>query len=238
MLIRITLMSLLCFTGISGSANAGVLSLPKLTENQSNIQPRQKLLPTKYADKKENSIDLEPTDKSLQNPANYQAKRDHNSSGLISNRAGNVANLASYMTLTPTGYANALNNPLYELRLYVNGQVVDTFYTVSGRAHTQNRNRHQGGTEAPLPDGRYKVATTVTRGTIPEAGDRFLPIQPLFKTGRTFLGFHVDPSFQKNNGEDGTSGCIGLVSRGDLDRLLSFVRTYRPQFLDVSINNF
>jgi hypothetical protein len=242
MLLRITLMSLLCLTGISCSANAGVSSLPGLTEKQSNVEQNKELLPKKYADGKENpsylktdSTQVETISKSLQNTANKQAKRFQNPTQSISVGTYKPSTLGSYMTLTPTGRTNALNNPLYELRVYTKGQLVDSFITVSGRAYTQSRNRHQSGTEAPLPDGRYTVAKSATRGTIAEAGDRFLPIQPLFRTGRTFLGFHVDPSFEKNNGEDGTSGCIGLVSRGDLDRLLSFVRTHRPQFLDVRI---
>jgi hypothetical protein len=98
-----------------------------------------------------------------------------------------------------------------------------------------HRNRHQAGTEAPLPDGKYQVAKTSVAGTIPEAGDRFLAIQPLFRTGRSALGIHYDPSFEKNNGEDGTSGCIGLTNRGDLDFVLNYVRTYRPQYLEVKI---
>ncbi|MBW4643907.1 MAG: L,D-transpeptidase [Goleter apudmare HA4340-LM2] len=229
-------MSLFCLTVVSCSAKAEVSSLPELTEKQSKNQQEKQLLPTNFVDEKENShSQLENTSELLQDTANKQAKRFQNPARSNSVGAFNPATLGSYMTLIPTGRTNVLNNPLYELRLYTNGQLVDRFITVSGRAYTQTRNRHQSGTEAPLPDGRYKVATAATRGTIAEAGDRFLPIQPLFQTGRTFLGFHVDPSFEKNNGEDGTSGCIGLVSRGDLDRLLSFVRTYRPQFIDVQI---
>ena len=48
-------------------------------------------------------------------------------------------------------------------------------------------------------------------GTHPEVGGRFLPIEPLFPTGRYALGIHYDPSFQKTNGEDGTVGCIALT---------------------------
>jgi hypothetical protein len=141
----------------------------------------------------------------------------------------------NFMTLTFTGKTNLLGNPLYELRLYVNGELVNSYLTVSGRSHTQNKNRHQSGTEAPLPDGKYKVAKTSIAGTIPEAGDRFLAIQPLFQTGRSALGIHYDPSFEKNNGEDGTSGCIGLTNKPDLDEVLDFVRTYQPQYLEVNI---
>lgn len=139
------------------------------------------------------------------------------------------------MKLIRTGKTNALGNPLYQLRLYANGQEIGTYDTVSGRAHTQNKNRHKAGTEAPLPDGKYKVATTPIPGTIAEAGDRFLPIQPLFSTGRSALGIHYDPSFEKRNGEDGTSGCIALKNKSELNKVLNYVRTYQPKYLEVNI---
>ena len=103
----------------------------------------------------------------------------------------------NYMTLTPTSKANARGNPLYHLNLYVNGQLLKTYTSVSGRYNTQDRDRHRSGTEAPLPDGRYQVAKVPIPGIIAEAGDRFLPIQPLFQTGRSALGIHYDPSFEK-----------------------------------------
>lgn len=141
----------------------------------------------------------------------------------------------NYMKLIPTGKTNAVGNPLYKLYLYANGQEIGAYDTVSGRAHTQNNNRHTPGTEAPLPDGEYKVARTSIPGTIAEAGDRFLPIQPLFPTGRKALGIHYDPSFEKKNGEDGTSGCIALKNKQELDKVLNYVRTYQPKYLQVKI---
>lgn len=141
----------------------------------------------------------------------------------------------SYITLTSTGTKNALGNPLYQLRLYANGQLIGTYATVSGRAHTQNRNRNRAGTEAPLPDGKYKVARAPIPGSISEAGDRFLPIQPLFQTGRSALGIHYDPSFEKNNGEDGTSGCVALTNKRELNQVLNYIRTYQPKYFEVNI---
>ena len=141
----------------------------------------------------------------------------------------------NYMKLVPTDEVNQMGNPLYELLLFANGQQVGSYITVSGRAYTQTRDRDRSGTEAPLPDGRYSLAKRVTRGSVPEAGDRFLAIQPQFRTGRTALGIHYDPSFEKNNGEDGTSGCIALTNRDDLSEVLEYVRIYHPQFLDVTI---
>lgn len=141
----------------------------------------------------------------------------------------------NYMKLIPTGKTNAVGNPLYQLHLYANGQEIGAYYTVSGRAHTQNKNRHRAGTEAPLPDGKYKVARMPIPGTIAEAGDRFLPIQPLFQTGRSALGIHYDPSFEKKNGEDGTSGCIALKNKSELNQVLNYVRIYQPKYLQVNI---
>ncbi|MDJ0662533.1 MAG: L,D-transpeptidase [Crocosphaera sp.] len=141
----------------------------------------------------------------------------------------------SYMTLTPTDTRNTMGNPIYELRLYGNGRLIATYQTVTGRAESQNRNRHQAGTEAPLPDGQYQVASTEVAGTHPEVGGRFLPVEPLFPTGRSALGIHYDPSFQKTNGEDGTEGCIALTNKRDLDQVLNYVHTYRPQYLEVKL---
>ncbi len=141
----------------------------------------------------------------------------------------------NYMTLTPTQTKNALGNPIYELRLYANGQLIGTYPTVTGRANSQNRNRHQSGTEAPLPDGQYQVASAEVAGTHSEVGGRFLPIKPLFPTQRFALGIHYDPSYQKNNGEDGTEGCIALTNKSDLDQVLQYVYTYQPQYLDVKL---
>ena len=68
-----------------------------------------------------------------------------------------------------------------------------------------------------------------------EVGGRFLPVYPRFSTGRTALGIHYDPSYNKGNGEDGTAGCIGLSSRQNFATLLSFVETHKPQLLIVDI---
>lgn len=246
-------MSLSCLTVVSCAANARVSLLSEKAGRQPSLTDKGEQISANITDKAGSTNYLETSDLANKNADSSsllseelvsqvsrnsikpEAKQVKNFDRKIATGIMNPVTVGGYMTLTPTGQTNVLNNPLYDLRLYLNGQLVDSFVTVSGRAYTQNKNRHQSGTEAPLPDGRYRVARKVVAGTIPEAGDRFLPIQPLFRTGRTALGFHVDPSFGKNNGEDGTSGCIGLVSKEDLDRFLSFVRTHRPQFIDVKI---
>ncbi len=139
------------------------------------------------------------------------------------------------MTLTPTQQMNRLGNPIYQLHLYANGQLVGVYSAVTGTANTQDKNRHQGGSKAPLPNGRYRVASSPIPGTEPEVGSLFLPIEPEFATGRTALGIHYDPSFEQSNGEDGTQGCIALTDQNQLEQVLFYVQSYHPQYLEVKI---
>jgi hypothetical protein len=141
----------------------------------------------------------------------------------------------AFIKMVATGKVNSFGNPIYEVLLYNNSNLVSRLQAVTGRAHTQSKDRNVGNNEAPLPNGRYRVATSWVNGTTAEVGGRFLPITPLFRTGRTDLGFHVDPSYNRDRKEDGTAGCIGLVSVSDRDILFNFARQYRPQYLDVQI---
>ncbi|MEO1432965.1 MAG: L,D-transpeptidase [Cyanobacteria bacterium J06633_8] len=145
------------------------------------------------------------------------------------------ANRSSYMTLKRTGRRNRLGNPLYRLCLYSRGRVLASYYTVTGRSYTQRRNRHRSGTQAPLPDGVYGISKWYVRGTHSEVGGRLLPIYPRFRTGRTALGIHYDPSFGRRNGKDGTAGCIGLTNRWNLDQVLRLHNRYRFRYIYVDI---
>ena len=131
MLIRIALMSLICFVlaGCLSSEQNNKTSKPNPEIPKQSIEPKPKPKP-KLEDQK---IAVRNT-----NPLNY---------------SGN------FMTLIPTGQTNTQDNPLYRLSLYADGKLVHSFVSVSGRTSTQDRNRHQSGTEAPLPDGKYTVAT-------------------------------------------------------------------------------
>jgi hypothetical protein len=134
----------------------------------------------------------------------------------------------------PNNETNSLGNPIYILEAYVNGQRSRTFAAVSGTATTQNANRHQGNNFAPLPDGLYSVSS-VMPGTLPEVGRTFISIFPKFETGRVDLGIHLDRSFNKTNGYDGTAGCIGITTATDRDAINEFVTKYRPRNLVVNI---
>ncbi len=130
---------------------------------------------------------------------------------------------------------NSLGNPIYKLEAYQNSQKIYSFDAVTGRKNTQNKNRNRSGTQAPLPDGKYLISSKIVPGLLPETGETFIPIYPEFATGRTDLGIHYDPSFNKNNGEDGTAGCIALTNKSERDLINQFVIKYNPKELIVNI---
>lgn len=240
MFFRLLLISLACIATTSCSANAEI----KVSETSNNGQTAEKVISAKT--EKISSTNTAKTQQQHEtgnftapvgNLTNVSAQPDEQnlSKGNPKPDQYSAATSGTYMQLVRTNDVNQMGNPIYALLLYANGQQVGAYKTVSGRAHTQNRNRDRSGTEAPLPDGIYKVAKRVVRGTIAEAGDRFLAIQPQFRTGRTDLGIHYDPSFEKDNGEDGTSGCIALTNRQELSEVLEYVRAYKPQFINVTI---
>lgn len=137
---------------------------------------------------------------------------------------------------------NRFNNPIYKLTAYRSRSTGQTFRlnAVSGRAFTQNRNRYQTQTHAPLPDGSYSVTAGIVNGTIPEVGGTMVPIFPKpgfsSRMNRSALGIHWDPSFNQDRKEDGTSGCVGLTTRHDYRRVRDFVLAYRPRSLEVRID--
>jgi hypothetical protein len=130
---------------------------------------------------------------------------------------------------------NDLGNPLYTLEAYVDGQIYQTFNAVSGTASSQNADRNSGNNVAPLPDGLYAVSGQIVTGAVPEVGKTFIGIFPKFETGRNDLGIHLDPSFNKRNGYDGTAGCIGMTTAADRDAINEFVTKYHPHKLIVRI---
>ncbi len=139
---------------------------------------------------------------------------------------------------------NKYGNPIYILHLCVGGKEQRSYEIVTGRSFTQVRNRHQSGNHSPLPNGKYRVGGGLAQGTLVEVGkvsglnvsQPFLPISPMFGTGRSALGFHVDPSYNKDPKEDGTSGCIGLTNPADFKSLWSDINQYQIRSLEVAIN--
>jgi hypothetical protein len=144
------------------------------------------------------------------------------------------------LSQAPSHPQNRFNNPIYKLIAY-RDKTSSAFQldAVTGRGFTQTRNRYQSQTDAPLPDGSYSVSSRVVAGTLAEVGGTMVPIFPKAgfdrRMGRTALGIHWDPSFNKDKKEDGTSGCIGLTSKKNYHRVRDFILKYHPRSLEVQI---
>lgn len=130
---------------------------------------------------------------------------------------------------------NDLGNPIHILEIYHNGKIYQRFDATSGTASSQNRDRSVPDIAAPLQDGSYTVSGQVVPGAIPEVGKTFIAVFPRFETARTDLGIHIDPSFNKRNGFDGTAGCIAMTNSADRDAINEFVVKYQPRNLFVRI---
>ncbi len=151
---------------------------------------------------------------------------------------------ANHLFLGNGTQKNRYNNPIYALHLCVGGKELKSYEIVTGRNFTQKKNRNQSGTHSPLPNGKYRMNNALTQGMVVEVGrvsglsvsQPFLPITPSFSTGRSALGIHVDPSYNKDPKEDGTSGCIGLTNAADFRSLWSEIKQYQIRDLQVAIN--
>lgn len=128
-------------------------------------------------------------------------------------------------------------DPIWDVELVVDGKVVDKVEALIGRSYRQTANRHIAGNESPLPVGNYRVdkgGIVREKFNNPELGTGYwIPVTPLFSTGRSALGFHQDPSWGLLNKESGTSGCIGLRSPEDTQRVVEWVRQYDVRVVSV-----
>ena len=245
---RLTLIVVCCSIVIGSLAFLNYKSTPQVTEENAvtttesstanSLTPNEKQLEIDTAISNQNQENTQPTPVRKSPDKKSDISKPVVKTKKSSNRHKDCSapkDKNSYMRLEKTGRSNKLKNPLYRLCLYANGQILASYDTVNGRSYTQNRNRHKSGTQAPSPDGRYRVARRHVPGTHPEVGGRFLRMNQTFRTGRTDLGIHYDPSFEKRNGEDGTAGCIALTNESDLSKVLNFHRKYQFRYIYVDI---
>lgn len=130
-------------------------------------------------------------------------------------------------------------DPIWQLQLVDSkGTVLETLPALTGRANRQTSDRHVAGNKSPLPRGVYSIDRYgIERGPFsdPELGKGYwIPVTPLFSTARSALGFHVDPSWGKLNGESGTSGCIGLENTEATIKLVDWIRHFNVTKLTVN----
>ena len=128
--------------------------------------------------------------------------------------------------VTQTASVNEKNNPILNVQVYKEGLLLSSYQNISGRSWTQNLDRNISGNSSPSPKGEYVIQAETT-GYHVETGGVFLPYEPTFSTQRSALGFHIDPSWGKDNGEDGTRGCMAFKNMTD----------YKSFVTDVTSNN-
>jgi Bacterial SH3 domain len=123
---------------------------------------------------------------------------------------------------------------IYQTRLIDStGKVIDTVQAVSGRINNQTPS-HTSGSEAPLPFGIYMfTAPGVVEYKAGEFGGVWSPVTPTFKTGRSEIGVHYDPSAKKKDNTAGTAGCFATPTEGERDRMTKFIKAYKPTHLIV-----
>ncbi|BAZ40897.1 SH3 type 3 domain protein [Calothrix sp. NIES-4101] len=123
---------------------------------------------------------------------------------------------------------------IYQTRLIDGtGKVINTVRAVSGRANKQTPS-HIAGSQTPLPFGIYKfdfLGSVEFKGG--EFGGVWSPVTPIFKTGRSEIGVHYDPSALLNNADSGTAGCFATPTTKEKDIMTNFIRTYKPTHLIV-----
>ena len=132
-------------------------------------------------------------------------------------------------------HLEATGDPVWELALLIPGQPPRRFDALVGRAARQAADRHQLGSQAPLPKGRYRISELgeIASGDNPELGQlHWIGLEPLFVTARRGLGIHHDPSAGLGR-RSGTDGCNGLIQGNDLVTLVDLVRRSGMRELDV-----
>jgi hypothetical protein len=141
------------------------------------------------------------------------------------------ANLRNTMLLSKSDKVNKFGNSIWLLTL----PNCKSFKAVTGRANTQKLNRNQSGNHSPLPPGSYRVGRTHdTKGLNSELGGTwFIDLEPDFKTDRSQLGIHWDPSYERSKVDDGTAGCVALTNSEDLDSIEAAIRYERIHTLIV-----
>ena len=93
-----------------------------------------------------------------------------------------------------------------------NGKVINTVRCVSGRVDKQTP-VDVAGSQSPIP---YGIFTFDKPGIVEAAGGEFggvwSPVTPTFRTNRSGMGVHYDPSAFKNNSQTGTAGCLATIT--------------------------
>lgn len=130
-----------------------------------------------------------------------------------------------YVRIVESGRSNSVGNPIKNVQVIIDKKIVATFSALSGTSRTQNISRNIAGNAAPSPFGEYTIASSQVPGIPRETGGVFLPYTPNFRTNRSALGYHIDPSWGKSNGRDGTAGCMAFRTLTEYNQFVDLVHS-------------
>ncbi|MBD3883298.1 SH3 domain-containing protein [Phormidium tenue FACHB-886] len=99
---------------------------------------------------------------------------------------------------------------------------------ISGRVGKQTPS-DVAGSATPLPFGVYTFDRPGSVEDVPgEFGNAWSAITPRFKTERSALGIHYDPSVFKQNANTGTAGCFATPTLEERNTMTAFIQTHKP----------
>ncbi|MBI4781063.1 MAG: SH3 domain-containing protein [Oscillatoriophycideae cyanobacterium NC_groundwater_1537_Pr4_S-0.65um_50_18] len=136
-------------------------------------------------------------------------------------------------TRTPDTLGGGLRVYKTEL-LDPNNQVIQTVRGISGRVGKQTPS-HVAGSATPLPFGIYTfdLPGSVDESAAGEFGNAWSAVTPTFRTERSGLGIHYDPSALKQDANTGTAGCFATPTKAERDVMTKFIRAYKPLYFMV-----
>lgn len=114
------------------------------------------------------------------------------------------------------------------------GKVIQTVRGISGRVGKQTPS-HVAGSATPLPFGIYTfdLPGSVDESAPGEFGGAWSAVTPTFKTERSGIGIHYDPSAFSQDANTGTSGCFATPTKDERDKMTKFIRAYKPIYFMV-----
>lgn len=114
-----------------------------------------------------------------------------------------------------------------------NGKIINTVRCVSGRIGKQTP-VDVAGSQTPIPYGIFTFDKPgIVEAVGGEFGNAWSPVTPTFRTNRSGMGVHYDPSAFKNNSQTGTAGCLATPTIEEREIMSNFIRTYKPTHLIV-----
>jgi Bacterial pre-peptidase C-terminal domain len=118
-----------------------------------------------------------------------------------------------------------------QLELVQGNKVLDKVVAISGIAGKQNfrlPSQSQSGSMEPLPEGKWSLGSPEWAGNAKGdfnsswgegLGPVWVSVEPLMSTQRSAIGIHLDSNASYS---PGTAGCIGVTSKNDLQKVVSW----------------